>query len=355
MRIGELARHAGLTVRTLHHYDAIGLLKPSARSGGGYRLYGQADIARLHAIQAMRQLGLSLEDTGRLLDGGGTTLPVIVEQQLRALDRQIEQAQKLRSRLGLLQAKLSDGHVPDMGDWLATIRLMTTCDKYFSTDELKTIFGNWQHIAADLLALIAEVRRAMKAGVPADSLEVQPLAHRWMALMGRWMDGNLDLIHRWGDMYKREPSAMTEKGPDLRMIAYVDRAIELRMAALGRHLDLDELMRLKRVLPAEWDALAQTVGELMRKREPPGSPRAQALGRQWLTLMDRVAGHDAVLREKLLAAWREEPVVAAASGLDAGAQQYLQHAVQSALDPVATSGSRVRSSRSQRPHDARTQ
>ncbi|MCP3137771.1 MerR family transcriptional regulator [Pyxidicoccus xibeiensis] len=283
MRIGELARHAGLTVRTLHHYDAIGLLKPSARSGGGYRLYGQADIARLHAIQAMRQLGLALEDVGRLLDGGGAPLPVIVEQQLRALDRQIAQAEKLRTRLELLQAKLSDGHVPESRDWLATIRMMTACDKYFSTDELKTIFGNWQRIAPELQALMAQVRQAMKAGIPADSLEVQPLAHRWMMLMGLWMDGNFDLIRRWGDMYKREPSVHSEQGPDLRMVEYVDRAIELRLAALGRHLSIDEMMRMKRVPPEEWEALYRAVGGADAKaraaRRPPGaSARAGVAG-----------------------------------------------------------------------------
>ncbi len=354
MRIGELAKHAGLTVRTLHHYDAIGLLKPSTRTDGGYRVYGQEDIARLHAIQAMRQLGLALEDIGRLLDEGGTSLPVIVEQQARALDRQIEQAQKLRTRLGLIQAKLSEGHVPDIGDWLGTIRLMTACDKYFSPDELKTIFGNWKLIAADLLALMAEVRRLMKAGVPADSLEVQPFAHRWMALMGIWMDGNFDLIRRWGEMYRSEPSALSANGPDLRMVAYMDQAIQLRIAALLRHLSLNELMLLKRVRPSEWDALTRAVEKLRHKGLPPDSPQARELGQQWLALMDRVAGHDPVVREKLLAAHRQEPLVAATSGLDAAGRKYLQDAVQSVLDPVATSGSRLRSRKSQRRHDART-
>ena len=49
-RIGELARHAGVTVRTLRHYDELGLLTPSERSGGGHRLYGAADVERLYRL-----------------------------------------------------------------------------------------------------------------------------------------------------------------------------------------------------------------------------------------------------------------------------------------------------------------
>ena len=60
MRIGELAKRAGLTVRTLHHYDSIGLLSAASRSPSGFRSYGKSDIIRLHRIQALKQLGLSL-------------------------------------------------------------------------------------------------------------------------------------------------------------------------------------------------------------------------------------------------------------------------------------------------------
>lgn len=52
LKVGELARRAGLAVRTLHHYDSIGLLKPSGRSAAGYRLYNRDDVARLHQVQA---------------------------------------------------------------------------------------------------------------------------------------------------------------------------------------------------------------------------------------------------------------------------------------------------------------
>ena len=65
LKVGELARRTGLTVRTLHHYDDIGLLRPSGRSGSlhgsGHRLYTAADVARLHQIVCLKQLGFSLD------------------------------------------------------------------------------------------------------------------------------------------------------------------------------------------------------------------------------------------------------------------------------------------------------
>lgn len=66
--VGEVARLAGVTVRTLHHYDELGLLRPQGRSAAGYRLYAEADLLRLQRVLAYRELGFSLDEIGRLLD-----------------------------------------------------------------------------------------------------------------------------------------------------------------------------------------------------------------------------------------------------------------------------------------------
>lgn len=67
MQIGELAERTGLSIRTLRHYDEIGLLRPSARSDGGFRLYTPDDESRLLLIRRMKPLGYSLEQMGELL------------------------------------------------------------------------------------------------------------------------------------------------------------------------------------------------------------------------------------------------------------------------------------------------
>src|SRR5207253_3491412 len=68
LKVGELARRTGLTIRTLHHYDEIGLLKPSLHTESGHRLYTADDVARLQQIVSLRQLGFALEEVKGCLD-----------------------------------------------------------------------------------------------------------------------------------------------------------------------------------------------------------------------------------------------------------------------------------------------
>ncbi|HET7683287.1 MAG TPA: MerR family transcriptional regulator [Marmoricola sp.] len=70
LTVGQVAERLGITVRTLHHYDDIGLVRPSARSRAGYRLYTEADVTRLQHVVVYRRLGFSLEQVADLLDGG---------------------------------------------------------------------------------------------------------------------------------------------------------------------------------------------------------------------------------------------------------------------------------------------
>jgi DNA-binding transcriptional MerR regulator len=70
MKVGAVAEAAGLTVRTLHHWDRIGLLSPSERSPAGHREYTEADLVRLYQVLALRNLGLGLESTAVCLDAG---------------------------------------------------------------------------------------------------------------------------------------------------------------------------------------------------------------------------------------------------------------------------------------------
>ncbi len=87
LKVGELARRSGMTFRTLHYYDSIGLLIPSARSDAGYRLYNRADITRLHHIQALRRMGVTLAEIAALLARSELSLPAVIAQLMSRAGR----------------------------------------------------------------------------------------------------------------------------------------------------------------------------------------------------------------------------------------------------------------------------
>lgn len=108
MRIGELANMLGLTTRTLRHYEDLGVLLPIRRSDSGYRLYDAGSVARLRRVEALKRLGLSLEEIAEVIDfyeddpsgiAGKREVLKILRRQLSDTDSKIEALQGFRSEL----------------------------------------------------------------------------------------------------------------------------------------------------------------------------------------------------------------------------------------------------------------
>src|SRR3954454_12487859 len=112
LQVGELARRTGLTVRTLHHYDAIGLVRPSRHTAAGYRVYTAADVARLQQVLSLRQLGFSLEEIRECLDRPGFSPREVVGLHLARLREQIEGRRRLCERLEAVAAHLRTAGEP---------------------------------------------------------------------------------------------------------------------------------------------------------------------------------------------------------------------------------------------------
>jgi cob(I)alamin adenosyltransferase len=127
--IGELAAVAGVTVRTLRHYDAIELLVPSERSQGGHRRYSHADLSRLYRIVALRGLDFSLADVAAALDDDSAGLPTLVRRQLDTVESDLALRLRLRNRLRRLLDALDEStnpkptHLLDALEAMMSIRL----------------------------------------------------------------------------------------------------------------------------------------------------------------------------------------------------------------------------------------
>lgn len=93
--VGRVAGFAGVTVRTLHHYDEVGLLVPSERSHAGHRLYGDADLDRLQRILFYRELGFPLDEVAALLDDPDADPQEHLRRQYEVLASRIEKLQKM--------------------------------------------------------------------------------------------------------------------------------------------------------------------------------------------------------------------------------------------------------------------
>jgi DNA-binding transcriptional MerR regulator len=172
IQVGELAKRAGITVRTLHHYEQTGLLTPSARSAAGYRLYNLAAVQRLHMIKALAQAGLELATIKDYLDRDAFSLSDLLVKQIATLDRQLQTLSTLRQRLALLREELDSGDEPDLESWLQTLELMKMYDRWFSQQELQVLpFAEqdarnqiWLELVGEAQQLMANAVRPMSRG-----------------------------------------------------------------------------------------------------------------------------------------------------------------------------------------------
>ncbi|KWE48235.1 MerR family transcriptional regulator [Burkholderia ubonensis] len=315
LKVGELAKRSGLTVRTLHHYHAIGLLTPSARADNGYRLYDRDDIARLHQIQALRRFGLSLAEIGDYLNQPGAPLVDLVAKQITLLDRQIEQSAQLRERLVRLHAQLAEGTEPELADWLTTLELMTVYDKYFSEEELARMpmYRKSQTGDAEWIALVADVHALYDAGVPPEDERVRALADRWMTLLVRDTNNDPRLLAKLNLMHEREPSMQAQLGISTALRDYVLHAVaETKMRIFEKYLAPDEIRFMRAHYgerAMEWPQLMADVRDAIDAGARPDSPEARALARRWLDLFRSYAGDDPATHAKFRHAMMNEPAL----------------------------------------------
>lgn len=127
-RVGELASATGLTVRTLHYYEEIGLLVAAGRTDAGHRLYNDADVERLYRICLLRRLGLPLDEIGRALDDPAWSLRASMATHLGDLDRRLEAEGRLRGRLAQLLTSMGASDGPLTQDLLDVLETMTMLD-----------------------------------------------------------------------------------------------------------------------------------------------------------------------------------------------------------------------------------
>ncbi|MBA5689225.1 MerR family transcriptional regulator [Rugamonas apoptosis] len=335
LKIGELAKHTGLTVRALHHYDAIGLLTPSARSDAGYRLYNRTDIARLHHIQALRKFGMSLAEIGAYLARPDLPLATVVAQQIAMLTRQIDQANTLRARLSDLHQQLTQGQEPELADWLTTLELMTMYDKYFSKDELKQLplYNATAAVNAEWAALVESVRALMDSGAGPDHPQAQALANQWMTMVVRDTAANPVLFAKLNTMHEQEPVMQNKTGITPALMQFVIAASgQHKLSIYRKYLSDEEFTFLRANIgkrASEWPSLIAQVQSAMDKGCAPNAPEVQVLARHWFELFRSFAGDNPSTQQKIRDALTNEPGLTNAGFVTAAMRDFMRAAMAS--------------------------
>ncbi len=239
LKIGVLARRTGLSVRTLHHYDEIGLLVASERTPSGHRLYANRDVQRLQQIRSLRAMGLALDEIRHLLNGGAFSARRVIELHLERLRLQVVQTQRLVERLKTVARHLQTAKRVPIEDLCRIIEGTIMMEHSLSPEQLSEIKAHAEQLGSDRIheverewaEVIPAVRAHMAKETGPDDPDLQALARRWRGLVDTFTGGNREIAAGVRKMYEQSHEAINAANPntpDPDMFAYM-RAVFARI------------------------------------------------------------------------------------------------------------------------------
>ncbi len=200
-QVKEVSRIAGVSVRTLHHYDEIGLLVPATRSAGGYRLYDQTSLLRLQQILIGRELGLPLEEIRRSLDDPNfdhrrTLLrqreqlvkrAEVTAEMIIAVDRALAMLDDDEKGNAMTMEQIFDGFDPSKYEEEAEARWGETEAYRESSRRTKAYTAeDWAAMKDEQAAIYSDLAKAQLAGKAVDHDDVMDIAERHRLSIDRW-------------------------------------------------------------------------------------------------------------------------------------------------------------------------
>ena len=261
----QFAVRARVTVRALHHYDRLGLLKPTGRTSAGYRLYAESDLMRLQQIVTLKFIGFPLRQIRDLLNRKAFDLPVmlrlqrqIIEEKRNRLDLAIqaieraEQTVSLRHKEPTSTGSRRRARDPDSKDDLEAFRkIIEVINMQQNTEWMKNYYSEaaladlaergkqWtpemlRQVEQDWATLIREVEAANAAGESPASDHAQALAARWQKLLAGFTGGNPEVqagLKRLYSDQQSSPSSFKKPFSD-EACAFIGKAMEARRRSL---------------------------------------------------------------------------------------------------------------------------
>ncbi len=238
-RVGEFAEITGVSVRTLHHYDQIGLLAPSGHSDGGYRLYSEEELLRLQQILTLRYLGYGLASIGALLKRPDFQVLASLRVQRGVLRDRISELERIDAALqDLIGQRVETGR----WDWdlvagasaavQGSLQRGVTMESYYTPEQMRQFEELRQQVPPEEIRAVEEGWTALLADVRAGyeldpaSPEAQRLAERWDELTQAVIQGfrgNQELLGAVRENYQRDAFSNVPGAPHAEDFAFIER------------------------------------------------------------------------------------------------------------------------------------
>jgi DNA-binding transcriptional MerR regulator len=235
-KIGEIALRTGLTIRTLHHYDQIGLFSPSRVTDSGHRLYTDADVTRLHQIISLKQLGFALKEIKVMMNNPDYHLTDMLKMQLSRFNEQISILVELRVRLQDIFELLDSGQSVSSERFMMAIQMMRIIQsphfKPGQTEEMKNLFKSLgkhelEKSYAEGQQLIDEFCKYKKMGKLPDDPGVAALAERWKREVDLYAPADAGFIQSAEQYYSEHPEDAIRYGMDGELYEFIKKAVSL--------------------------------------------------------------------------------------------------------------------------------
>jgi len=221
-QVREFAELAGVTVRALHHYDRLGLLKPKLRSEAGYRLYSERDLLRLEQVVVLKFLGLPLRSIGKVLNTRESVPETLRRQHTVLLAKHRELAKAIEA-IGVAREALQRSHEPDwelITQIIRRIAMQNDADwtsKYYSDGAKAKVEARkslWtpelqERATREWNELFRDVESAL--GKDPAGPEAQALAARWRKLVGEFTGGDQEIHKGLNAMYADQAAWPAER------------------------------------------------------------------------------------------------------------------------------------------------
>ncbi|MEU1033622.1 MerR family transcriptional regulator [Streptomyces mirabilis] len=260
--VGQVSAFAGVTVRTLHHYDKAGLLSPSDRSHAGYRLYGEADLVRLQQILFYRELGFSLDEIAAIFKDPQVNLLERLQARQRQLSEEIARLQRLAEVAERAIEVQKTGVSLTPQERFEVFGEITFDLSYATEAELKWAHSegqreamaratahtkeDWRQLMGEAAAWRGELLAAFDEGEPSDGERAMDLAEEHRLHISRWFAScPPDMHRRIADDFVADPRAFALVVPPSQqrpgLAAYTCKAVHANAARhAGGRTDSEE-------------------------------------------------------------------------------------------------------------------